>query len=203
MRLYEFEPFPNPRRVRMFLAEKGVDIERVQVDVPGGEHRGDAYRAINPDMTVPCLELGDGSTIGGCVAISRVVEGLYPDTNLMGETPAEQGAIIALQRRMEVGLMDAATTYFHHATPGQGELETYQNADWGHHNAERITATLVYLENLLAGQDYVAGNRFTIADITAFAGLEFAIYCKLADLADYPSVAAWHARIAARPSAAA
>lgn len=204
MKLYEFEAFPNPRRVRMFLAEKGIDVDRIQVNVPEGEHREETYRAINPEMTVPALKLDDGRVVGGCVAISRFVEAKYPDGALMGETPEEQGVIAAQQRRMETGLMDASTTYFHHATPGLGEkLETYQNADWGHHNAARAKATVAALEDTLASQDYVAGDRFTIADITAFVGLEFALFVKIVDLADYPAVAAWHARIGARPSAAA
>lgn len=204
MKLYEFEAFPNPRRVRMFLAEKGIDVDRVQVNVPEGEHRGDAYRAINPEMTVPALKLDDGRVIGGCVAISRFLEAKYPSASLLGETPEEQGLIASQQRRMEAGLMDASTTYFHHATPGLGEkLETYQNADWGQHNAVRTKATVEALEKTLSGQDYVAGDRFTIADITAFVGLEFALFVGILDLADYPAVAVWHARVGARPSAAA
>jgi glutathione S-transferase len=203
MKLYEYEAFPNPRRVRMFLAEKGVEVERVQVDVPAGEHRGEAFRTLNPDATVPCLELDDGSVISGCVAISRYVEETNPEGALMGTTPAEAARITMTQRRMEDGLMDASTTYYHHATEGLGELEPYQIKEWGLKNAERVTATIERLETDLLEQDYVAGNHFTIADITAFVGYSFAKYVGLADKGDTPNIDRWFAAISARSSAAA
>ncbi len=203
MRLFEYQGFPNPRRVRMFLAEKGIDVERVQVDVPGGEHRSEAFRTRNPEMTVPCLELDDGSHISGCVAISRYFEEAFPEVNLMGSTPAEQGLVATWQRRVEAGLMDTVATYFHHATPGLGVLETYQNPEWGQRAGDRAYATLMLLDQELSHKAYVAGDSFTIADITAFSGISFGLFCKLFTLEETPNVLAWYDRIAARPSASA
>ncbi|NVJ99198.1 MAG: glutathione S-transferase family protein [Alphaproteobacteria bacterium] len=203
MKLYEYEAFPNPKRVRMFLAEKGVEIERVQIDVPAGEHRSDTFRARNPEMTVPCLELDDGSHIGGCVAISRYIEEAYAGPKLFGETAAEQGHICAWQRRVEAGLMDAVAHYFHHATPGLGALENYQNADWGQHRGRQAISTLEAMNDRLANKEYLAGDKFSIADITAFAGVGFGLWCDLFSLEAFPNVASWFARVEARPSAAA
>jgi len=203
MKLYEYEAFPNPRRVRMFLAEKGVDVERIQIDVPAGEHRGEAFRAKNPDATVPCLELGDGSIISGCVAISRFIEDKFPGDKLMGETPEETASVTMWQRRVEDGLLDAGTAYFHHATDGLGELEPFQIKEWGDKNAERVVATLERLDNTLADQDYVAGEKFSIADITAFVGYGFAQYVGVAKLGDRPNVDRWFAAVSDRASAAA
>jgi len=203
MKLYEYEAFPNPRRVRMFLAEKGVDIERVQVDVPAGEHRGEAYRAKNPDATVPCLELDDGSMISGCVAISRFLEEKFPTNPMLGETPEDSAKITMWQRRVEDGLLDAGTNYFHHATDGLGELEPYQIKEWGEKNAERVTATIERLEAELANQQYVAGDKFSIADITAFVGYGFAKFVGLVKEGDAPNVERWAAAVDTRASAAA
>jgi len=203
MKLYEFEAFPNPKRVRMFLAEKGVDIERVQVNVPAGEHRTERYKLKNPDGTVPFVELDDGRVISGCVAISRYIEASTPANPLMGETPAEAAEISMWQRRVEDGLMDASTTYYHHATEGLGELEPYQIKEWGQKNGERAKATIASLNERLADQDYIAGSRFSIADITAFAGYGFAKYVGLADDIDVPHVDRWFANIGERASASA
>ncbi len=203
MKLYEFEPFPNPRRVRMFLAEKGVDIEREQINVPEGEHRTAAYKAKNPGATVPCLELDDGSHISGCVAISRYFEAANPSPSLMGSTAAEQANISMWQRRVEEGLMDASTTYFHHATPGLGALELYQNKDWGEKNRERTIATMKTLDDELASKKFVAGDNFSIADITALCAIDFAVFAEIAKLEDYPNLNRWHGEVSARQSASA
>ena len=201
MKLYEFEAFPNPKRVRMFLAEKGVDVDRIQVDVPAGEHREPAYIAKNPDATVPALELDDGSIISGCVAISRYVENSADGDALMGSTPTEAATITMWQRRMEEGLVDAGTNYFHHATDGLGDLEPYQIKEWGIKNGERARATIAGLDSQLATQDYIAGDTFSIADITGFVGYGFAKYVGLVDGIDAPNVDRWFANISERPSA--
>jgi len=203
MKLYEYEAFPNPKRVRMFLVEKGVDAERIQVNVPAGEHREPAYVTKNPDATVPFVELDDGTVISGCVAISRYVEDSTNGNSLMGNTPASAASIAMWQRRMEDGLVDASTTYFHHATPGLGELEPYQIKEWGEKNGERVRATIANLDNQLASQDYIAGDAFSIADITAFVGYGFAKYVGLTAGIDAPHVDRWFANISERPSASA
>lgn len=130
MKIYEFNAFPSPRRVRMFLAEKGINgIPFEEIDVPEGEHRGEAYLAKNPDGTVPTLALDDGSYISETVAICRYFEARHPAPPLMGETPTEKAEIEMWQRRVEQTLFDTVAAYFHHATPGLGTLELYQNKE--------------------------------------------------------------------------
>ncbi len=201
MKLYEFEAFPNPRRVRIFLAEKGIEVPREQINVLKGEHRTDAYKAKNPSATVPCLELDDGSYISGCVAISRYFEATNPTPALMGDTPAEQAAVSMWQRRVEEGLMDASTTYFHHATPGLGELELYQNKDWGMKSRERTIATMKWLDKELAGKPFIAGSSFSIADITALCAIDFVMFAEIATLDSYPNLKRWYGEVSARDSA--
>jgi len=201
MKLYEFEAFPNPRRVRIFLAEKGIEVPREQINVLEGEHRIDAYKAKNPSATVPCLELDDGSYISGCVAISRYFEATNPTPALMGDTPAEQAAVSMWQRRVEEGLMDASTTYFHHATPGLGELELYQNKDWGMKSRERTIATMKWLDKELAGKPFIAGSSFSIADITALCAIDFVMFAEIATLDSYPNLKRWYGEVSARDSA--
>jgi len=196
MKLYEFEAFPNPRRVRIFLAEKGIEVPREQINVLKGEHRTDAYKAKNPSATVPCLELDDGSYISGCVAISRYFEATNPTPALMGDTPAEQAAVSMWQRRVEEGLMDASTTYFHHATPGLGELELYQNKDWGMKSRERTIATMKWLDKELAGKPFIAGSSFSIADM-----IDFVMFAEIATLDSYPNLKRWYGEVSARDSA--
>ncbi len=203
MKLYEFEPFPNPRRVRMFLAEKGVSIDRVQVNVPDGEHRSEVIRSKNPSATVPFLELDDGSCISECAAISRFVEAKHPEPALLGSTPAEQGRVDMWQRRVEDGLLNAILTYFHHATPGLGSLELYQNKDWGEKNRQRAADTMRFLDGELANRSYVAGESYSIADITALCGVDFCKFVELDIPEDCSNLKRWYDEVSARPSAAA
>ena len=154
MKLHEFTAFPSPRRVRMFLAEKGIaDIEFVQVDVPSGAARQAAFLAKNPFGEVPVLELEDGTCISETTAISKYFEALQPAPALFGADAKEIALVEMWQRRLEAGLMNASTTYFHHATPGLGELETYQNREWGEKSRERALATMALLERHLEGQE--------------------------------------------------
>lgn len=160
-----------------------------------------AYLAKNPETTVPALELDDGSIISGCVAISRYIEESVPGVSLMGETPSEAATITMWQCRMEEGLMDAGTTYFHHATDGLGDLEPFQIKEWGEKNGERVKATIARLETQLAGQSYVAGAAFSIADITAFVGYGFAKYVGLVDETATPNIGRWYAAVGTCASA--
>ncbi|MBN4050492.1 glutathione S-transferase [Gammaproteobacteria bacterium AH-315-M22] len=201
MKLYEFEAFPNPRRVRVFLAEKGIEVPREQINVLEGEHRTAAYKAKNPSATVPCLELDDGSYISGCVAICHYFEAVNPAPALMGDTPTEQAAVSMWQRRVEEGLMDASTTYFHHATPGLGELELYQNKDWGMKNRERTIATMKWLDEELADKPFIVGSHFSIADITALCAIDFVMFAEIATLDDYSNLKRWYGDVSARDSA--
>jgi glutathione S-transferase len=202
MKIYEFKDFPNPRRVRIFLAEKGiVNVTFEQVNVPNGEHRSEAFKAKNPLAGVPVLELDDGTCISETVAISRYFEEKYPEPPLMGTIPQEKAEIEMWQRRVEYGLMETVAAYFHHATPGLGELETYQNVEWGQKNREKAVTTIQLLDKVLWGRTFIAGEKFSIADITGLCAVDFAAFVKIAIPEDCLNVKRWYAEISSRSSA--
>ncbi len=205
MKIYDIEGFPNPARVRIALAEKGAtdQIEFVPVDVMGGEHRSDAFKAKNPDAAVPCLELADGTHISQCTAITEYIDGHFEGPSLTGQTPKERAKISMMNLRAETGLLNAVGTYFHHATDGLGpDLETYQCAEWGNKQKEVASNTMTYLDGVLADNAFLAGNSFSIADITAFAGLAFADFAAVDIPENLTNLTAWRAKVAARPSIA-
>jgi glutathione S-transferase len=205
MKIYDIEGFPNPLRVRIALAEKGATdkITFVPVDVMGGEHRCDAFKAKNPDATVPLLELDDGTCISQCNAITEYIDGVFDGPSLTGATPKERARIAMMNLRAENGLLNAVGAFFHHATPGLGpDLETWQCAEWGHKQKEVASATMAYLDGVLSENEFLAGNSFSIADITAFAGLAFADFAKIEIPESLRNLHAWRARVAARPSIA-
>jgi glutathione S-transferase len=206
MKIYDYKGFPNPARIRIALAEKGLldQVEFVHVDVPGGEHKRPAFLAKNPSGAVPVLELDDGTLISECTAITEYLDGQDGAPVLTGRTPKERAVVHMMQRRIEAGLLDAAAAYFHHATPGLGpDIETYQNREWGEKQRERAVATMRALDGELATRPYMAGEVFTMADISAMAGLAYADFAKVETPAECVNLAAWRARVNARPSVAA
>jgi glutathione S-transferase len=203
VKIYDYQGFPNPARVRIALAEKGLTdkVQFITIDVPNGEHRTPAFLAKNPSGAVPVLELDDGTTISECTAITEYIDNVAGQPTLTGRTAKERAVIHMMQRRAEAGLLDAVGTYFHHATPGLGpKIETYQCTEWGAHQKERAIAGMKYLDGVLAKQPYLAGETFSMADITAFAGLGFADFAKISIPADCNYLKAWRARVAERPS---
>lgn len=205
MKIYEFEGFPNPARVRIALAEKNQtdQVEFVQIDVPGGEHQTPAFLAKNPSGAVPVLELEDGTIISECTAITEYLDQVSGEPTLTGRTPQQRAVIHMMQRKAEAGLLDAVSAYFHHATPGLGpDIEGYQCAEWGNHQRDRAVAGMEFLDGVLADQPYLAGDEFSVADITAFVGLGFADFAEIAIPEEYGYLNAWRQRVAARPSIA-
>ena len=205
MKIYDVEGFPNPARVRIALAEKGATekVEFIPVDVMGGEHRTAAFKAKNPDAVVPCLELEDGSHISQCNAITEYIDGEFDGPSLTGKTAKERAHISMMNLRTENGLLNAVSAYFHHATPGLGpDLETDQCAEWGHKQKKVAADTMSYLDDILSKNEFIAGKNFSIADITAFAGLAFADFAKIEIPETLANLTAWRAKVAARPSIA-
>ncbi|GAA6180746.1 glutathione S-transferase [Shimia sp. NS0008-38b] len=203
MKVYDVEGFPNPARVRIALAEKGATdkVEFIPVDVMAGEHRTDAFKAKNPDAVVPCLELDDGSHISQCTAITEYIDGTFDGPLLTGRTPQERARISMMNLRAESGLLNAVGDYFHHATPGLGpDLETDQCAEWGNKRKDVATRTMAYLDSVLDENDFLAGDTFSMADITAFAGLAFADFAQIDIPANLTNLSAWRAKVSARPS---
>lgn len=205
MKIYDYKGFPNPARVRIALAEKGLldRVEFVHVDVPKGEHKTPEFLAKNPSAAVPLLELDDGTYISECVAITEYLDHIAGEPLLTGQEAQDRAQIAMIQRKVESGLMDAAGAYFHHATPGLGpEIETYQNAEWGEKQGERALVTMRWMDEVLARREFLSGDSFTIADITAIAGLGFADFAGLKIPAGCDALSAYHARMSARPSVA-
>lgn len=206
MKLYTTARAPNPRRVEMFMAEKGIaGIECVQIDLGCGEHKSDAYRAKNPLARVPALELDDGRVLCETRAICSWLEGAYPDTNLMGDDYDERAFIEMADRRVELHLMLGIANCVRHTHPGLAVLEQPQFADFGAAQGEKMRETARWLDRTLATQPFIAGARFTIADITAFCALEFGrgLMKFRPGAEDMPHLQAWRDRIAERPSASA
>ncbi len=205
MKIHDIAGFANPLRVRIALAEKGLldQVEFVPVDVMGGEHRKPAFLAKNPSGTVPVLELDDGTFLSECTAITEYLDHAHGEKTLTGRTALERGIIHMLQRKVEAGFLNAVGAYFHHATNGLGPvLETYQNQDWGRHQREIALKTLVWMDGLLEEHDYLAGDQFTVVDITAMAGFAFASAAGIAIPDDLTRLTAWHQRVTGRPSLA-
>jgi glutathione S-transferase len=204
MKLFVAPRAPNPRRVLIFLAEKGIDsIELVNLDLNAGEHRSAAFRAKSPLARVPLLELDDGRALGETRAICTYFEGLQPEPNLMGKDFEERAFIEMTDRRCELYLGAYFANAIRHTHPGLATLEQPQFADFGRSQGEKALDVARWLDGVLAAQPYVAGARFTIADITAFCLLEFArglLKFKPGDQG-LAQLQAWRDRIAERPSA--
>jgi len=206
MKIYDVENFPNPLRVRIALAEKNaVDKATfIPVDLMSGEHRNAEFLAKNPAGGVPILELDDGTYIAESSAIIEYIDHSFAGISLTGTTPKERAVISMMQRRAESMVLDAVATYFHHGTDGLGpELEIYQNKEWGDKQLEKAVAGLAYFDSVLASNAYLAGQEFSVADITLHAGLVFAGFAQIAVPAELTNLIAWQARIATRASIAA
>ena len=203
MKLYDGGRAPNPRRVRIFLAEKGIKIEIVPVDLGAQEHKGDAYTAINPLQRVPALVLDNGTVITESIAICRYFEGLHPEPNLFGRPGLEAATVEMWNRRVELHLLASVQQVFRHLHPGMKALEVPQVAEWGEANRPRVMDFLTLLDGELGKHAFIAGDRYTVADITALMAVDLMKPAKLAVPENLVNVRRWYAEINARPSSAA
>ena len=203
MKLYTAQRAPNPRRVLMFIHEKAITgIELVPVDLNAGEHKGAAYRALNPVATVPTLELPDGRHLSETRAICSYLEGLQPEPNLMGRDFEERAFIEMHDRRVEWYWLLPIANCVRHTHPGLAALEQPQFPEFGQSQAVKVRESARWLDDTLAAQPWIAGERFTIADITAFCALEFAKLMKFNPGAEgFAALQAWRDRVAERESA--
>ncbi|MFL5007129.1 MAG: glutathione S-transferase family protein [Microvirga sp.] len=201
MKLYDAGRAPNPRRVRVFLAEKGVTVPVVSIDLARLEHKAPAYVAVNPLQRTPALELDDGTVISESIAICRYFEELHPEPPLFGTGALERARVEMWQRRLEFGLLGTVAAVFRHLHPAMAEMEVPQVAAWGETNKPRVIEFLRFLDGDLADRRFIAGDRFSIADITGLVGLDFMKLAKLSLPDDLANVRRWHAELAARPSA--
>ncbi|HMO49350.1 MAG TPA: glutathione S-transferase family protein [Rubrivivax sp.] len=175
MKLYIASRAPNPRRVTLFIAEKGITgIQRINVDLGANEHFGAAYRAKSPLSKVPALELDDGRVLTESRAICSWLEGLQPERNLMGEGFEERAFIESADRQIELYFFGAVAHCIRHTHPGLAPLEQPQFADYGRAQGVKMRELARWLDGELSRQPYAAGERFTIADITLLCALDFA-----------------------------
>jgi glutathione S-transferase len=175
MKLHVSHRAPNPRRVILFIAEKGLTgIELVDVDLAANQHRSEAFLARSPLAKVPVLELDDGRSLSETRAICTYLEGLVPEPDLMGRTPEERAFIEMADRQVEWYLLAGFANCIRHTHPGLAALEQPQFPEFGRAQGEKVRGVARWLDRVLSGQPFVAGDRFTIADITAYCALEFA-----------------------------
>lgn len=203
MKLFVAPRAPNPRRVQMFLVEKNITgLELVNIDLNAQEHKQAAYLAKSPLARVPALELDDGRVLTETRAICTWLEGLHPEPNLMGRDAQERAFIEMADRRMEWYLMLPLANAIRHTHPGLAPLEQPQFPDFGQSQLAKATDTAVWLDGELQRQPWVAGDRFTIADITAFCTVEFGKLMRFKPTdAGLHALQAWRDKVAARPSA--
>ena len=203
MKLHTSARAPNPRRVDMFIAEKGITgISRELIDLNAGEHWGAAFRSRNPLSRVPVLELDDGRFLAESRAICSYLEYLHPDPNLMGTNAEERAFIEMADRQVEHHLLASIANHVRHTHPGLLALENPQFADYGAAQGDKMLAAAKLFDAQLASRPWMAGDRFTIADITGFCGIEFARLVKFKPSdAGLTHLAAWRDRVAERPSA--
>ena len=168
MKLYDGGRAPNPRRVQIFMAEKGLDIERIQVDIASLEQKSEAFTKINPMQRLPVLVLDDGTVIAETVAICRYLEELHPEPPLMGVDAKDKAIVEMWQRRVEMGFLMPVAFAFRHQHPGAATLEQPQITEWAEANRPKAREFMEFLDAELAGRPFIAGERFTIADITAY-----------------------------------
>lgn len=207
MKLYDCQPAPNPRRVRIFIAEKGLEIPTVQVDLAGKEQHSEAFRAINPLCDVPVLELDDGTHISQVNGICRYLDAAFPEPSLYGRTPKEQGQIAMWDNyAMNQGLSAVADAFRNttkgfrnHAVVG---LRSYaQIPELAKRGRSRTQDFMEDLNAYLAEREHVAGDNFSAADITAMIALDFAKWVKIEIPRSHTHLLRWYEAVSSRPSA--
>lgn len=207
MKFYDCTTAPSPRRVRIFAAEKGITLPSVQVDLRNGEQFSEAFRAINPDCTVPVLVLDDASVIADAVAICGYLEEIQPDPPLIGATPQERAVVTALNRQIERDGFFAAMDAFRNTAKGlvgralPGPHDYAQIPELAERGRVRVENFFRDMDGRLKGREFVAGGRFTIADISTLLLTELAARAKLAMPEECTNLQRWHTAVSARPSA--
>ena len=207
MLFYDCETAPSPRRVRLFIAEKGIDIPVRQVDLRSGEHLQPEFREKNPDCTVPALELDDGSVIGESLAICAYLEEQFPEPPLMGTTPEERARVLMWNARIEQQGLAAVAESFRNRSKGfvgraltgpEGFDQIEALVSRGRRRAELF---MEMLDEHLDGREFILGDTFTLPDITALVTVDMAAWIKLQVPESLGNLRRWHQAVGARPSA--
>jgi glutathione S-transferase len=201
MKIYETKTAPNPRRVRIFLAEKGITVPFEQVEFTDTALKSAEFSKLNPLQRVPVLVLDDGTAISESVAICRYFEELHPEPALFGKGAKERAEVEMWQRRMEMHVLFPIAQAFRHAHPAMAKFEVPQLPAWAEANKPRALEGLGVLDRQLAGSPYVAGPNYSIADITALCAVDFMRPARIQLPPEMTNIARWHAEVSARPSA--
>ena len=201
MKLYDGGRAPNPRRVRVFLSEKGITVPAEQIDLGTMQQKSGRYTAINPLQRLPALVLDDGTILTESIAICRYFEVVQPNPILFGRGAKQEALIEMWQRRLELHLLFGIAQVFRHSHPAMKQMEVPQIPAWAEANKPRVMDFLAFLDSELKTRRYVAGDQFSIADITGLVAIDFLKPAKLDLPGELINVARWHAEISARPSA--
>ena len=207
MKFYDCKTAPSPRRVRVFIAEKDIDIETVQVDLGSGEQFSEAFRKINPDCVVPVLELDDGTILTEVVAICDYLESQFPEPPLLGSTPIERASVLMWNAKVEQLGLWAMAEAFRNSVKGLSNQavtgpDSYpQIPELAERGRERVARFFERLDNELADRKYLAGSFFSMADISALVVVDFAAWIKIAVPEEAVNLKRWYGAVAARPSA--
>lgn len=201
MKLFDGGKAPNPRRVRVFLAEKGINIPLVPVDMGAMGHRGAVVADRNPLQRLPVLELDDGSVLTESVAICRYFEEIHPETPLFGTGALGRAKVEEWQRRMELNLLMPVAHAFRHIHPAMKDWEVPQIAEWGEANKPKALAFLHLIDRELADREFIAGDEYSIADITGLIAVDFMKPARITVPDELVHVRRWHDSISARTSA--
>lgn len=209
MKFFDCSTAPSPRRVRIFLAEKDVQVETVQVDLRNGEQFSDDFRKINPDCVVPALQLDDGSCLSEVLPICHYLEAQFPEPALLGSTDKERALILMWNVKAEQQGLLAAADAFRNRTKGFKDRamtgpESYaQIPELAERGAARLEQFFRRIDTHLADNEYLAGERYSMADISAMVAADFGAWIKLGIPEDAPNTRRWYEQVSARPSAAA
>ena len=201
MKLYDSRLAPNPRRARIFLAEKGITVPSENIDIATMQHKTPEYTAINPFQRMPALVLDDGSIITEFIAICRYFEMLHPQPPLFGIGPKDAAIVEMWNRRAEINFFANVAAVFRHTHPAMKELEVPQVPAWAEANRPRVAWFLELLDRELATREFVAGDLYTVADITTQVAVDFMKPGRLVMPEGLGNVKRWHAAVSARPSA--
>ena len=193
-------PAPNPRRVRIFLAEKGVDLPETPVDMRKREHKSAEFRAKNSMGQLPALEPDDGTCISETVAICRYFEETHPEPPMFGRTAVEKALVDQWIRRVEFAVMMPVGNFWRHAHPFTAALLT-QFKDFGESNKETYRGAQKYVDRELEGREFLVGDSYTMADICLLSTVDFAEWIGLPVEDEFANLKAWRERVKARPSA--
>lgn len=203
MKLFDGGKAPNPRRVRVFLAEKGIEVPLVPVDMGALGHRDEEVAKRNPLQRLPLLELDDGTVLTESVAICRFFEELHPEKPLFGTGPLGRAKVEEWQRRMELNLLMPVAHAFRHIHPAMKDWEVPQIAEWGEANKPKALAFLHLIDRELADREFIAGDHYSIADITGLIAVDFMKPARITVPDELVHVRRWHSSVSARPSASA